>query len=185
MLRFHARQETRQRFAQPLLRIKSEDCALDVSGHEEKGPSCCLNFPLECGMSDFDRCPSARIRLALEPQGVWEVRALFNQDAPPGDSIRHGAFQRNRKDAARRPAQPSPSQTSAWAFIRPSFVVPVHFSSSLWPKLWPVRKPRLFKPGPPDCCFALDPGSLPLRRFLIVEALRLHSGRPCRRFKRF
>src|ERR1022692_4924917 len=45
---------------------KSEDGAPDLPSHEEKGPSCFLNFLLQRGTSVFDRCPSIRTRLALE-----------------------------------------------------------------------------------------------------------------------
>ena len=88
MLRFHARQEASQRFAQPLLPIKSEDRALDDSGHEEKRPSCCLNFPLERGMSDFDRCPSRMVKESsgsgVIPQQAAEAFAAANGLAAGG-----------------------------------------------------------------------------------------------------
>ena len=107
VLRFHVRDESLQRGAQRLLPIKSEDGGLDLPSHEEEGPSCFLNSLLERGTSVLDRCPSTRIRLALEQEGLRQMRASLNQDAPRSDCVCHGASVLRTGDRLRGMSQPN------------------------------------------------------------------------------
>src|SRR6266542_194836 len=92
VLRFRVRDESIQRGAPRLLPVKSEYVRLDLASHEEKGPSGFLNRLLKRGTSVFDRCPSIRIRLALEQERFRQIRAFLNQDVARCDWICHGGF---------------------------------------------------------------------------------------------
>lgn len=89
-LRFHVRDKPLQRGLQRFLPIGPEDGGRDFSSHEEERPSFFPDRFLERGTSFFDRCPPIRIRLALEPEGGWQISACLNEYAPCCDCVCHG-----------------------------------------------------------------------------------------------
>src|SRR5277367_4767169 len=77
--KLHAGDEPFQCGAERLLTVKSEDGALDLPSHEEKGPS--LDFLVK-RPGVLQGRPSTRIRFAFERHGVRQLRAFLNQNAP-------------------------------------------------------------------------------------------------------
>src|ERR1700691_1179688 len=86
---FHLGDEPPQRCVECLLRVKADDGGLDLPRHEEEGPPGFLHFLLECGPGAVESCPSARIGLAPQPYGAWQIRARLNQDAARRVCVRH------------------------------------------------------------------------------------------------